>query len=424
VRERHIAARRSAIALLAVGLLVSVGTDAQDRTGARDQADARDHAGEQDHSKHKGHKMGLAGKMPRLGLGASATFDSNGTLWVVSTAGDHTIVRGSRDFGKSWSHPVIVNPISEPVEADGDARPKITAGPKGNLYVTWTKPLSKPFSGEIRFSRSVDGGKSFSAPIAVHSDRQEITHRFDAVSVSRDGRVFVAWVDKRDLAKAESSGGPAYAGAAIYYAVSDDGGRSFRGDYKIADHSCECCRIALLPQQDGSVLACWRHVFSPNIRDHALARIYPDGHIDGFRRATFDNWQTDACPHHGPSLAADSAGRLHAVWFDLGPEQPGALYGRLHVGGVDGLRRIGGETAEHPDLAVIGNRVAIAWKEFDGEKSQLRAMLSMDDGNTWRETTLGSTTGPSDQPRLLTSKGKFYVFWNTAEQPFTVLPVS
>src|SRR6202040_2075816 len=99
----------------------------------------------------------------------------------------------------------------------------------------------------------------------------------------------------------------------------------------------------------------------------------------------FDDWRIDACPHHGPSLAADAAGRLHAVWFTEGPKRSGVFYGRLGKDGVEALRRMGGETAEHADLAIIGERVAVAWKEFDGERSQLRAMLSEDGGNSWRD---------------------------------------
>jgi hypothetical protein len=115
---------------------------------------------------------------------------------------------------------------------------------------------------------------------------------------------------------------------------------------------------------------------------------------------------------------------LHGVWFDLGPEHPGAVYGRLGSEGVEGLRRIGGERAEHSDLAISGHRVAIAWKEFDGEKVRLRAMLSHDDGKSWRESELATTTGASDQPRLLTSHGKFFVFWNTRAEPMRVVPLS
>jgi len=360
---------------------------------------------------------------PRSELGSSAAFDAQGALWSVAKQGEHVIIRRSADLGRTWSAPRFVNAAVEPIGADGDARPKLAFGTAGEVYVTWTQPLTKPYTGLIRFARSVDGGKTFSAPVTVHADRQEITHRFDALAVNSKGQIFVAWVDKRDgeIAKEKRE---AYAGAAVYFTVSDDKGATFKGDFKLADHTCECCRIALLPTDDGSVVTLWRHVFAPNVRDHALARIHADGSVDGFRRATFDNWAVDACPHHGPSLAADAKGQLHAVWFDLGPEHPGAVYGRLRDGGIDGMRKVGGEGAEHPDLAIIGDRVAVVWKEFDGQKSQLRAMLSADDGTTWREMTIGSTAGASDQPRVLAHKGRFYVFWNTRQQPFSVTPLS
>jgi hypothetical protein len=312
---------------------------------------------------------------------------------------------------------VRVNQVPEPIGADGDARPKIAIGARGELFVTWTRPLSKPYTGNIRFARSLDGGRSFSAPVTVHKDSQEITHRFDAVTVGRDGKLFIAWVDKRDQERQKPA---AYRGAAVYFAVSDDRGASFRGDFKLADHSCECCRIALLPQQDGSVLAFWRHVFEPNIRDHALARITAAGRMSGLRRATFDDWRLDACPHHGPSLAADAEGRLHAVWFSGTPGRAGAYYGRLLDGRVEGQRRVGGDSAAHPDLAIAAKRIAITWKEFDGERSLLKAMLSEDDGDTWKETQLMATAGASAQPLLLVNADRFYVFWNTRQEPLSV----
>src|SRR5256885_10072459 len=308
------------------------------------------------------HEHGSDAKGARDELGASAAFDAQGTLWAVAKQGQHVVLHRSQDLGRSWSQPVPVNARPEPVGADRDARPKIALSRKGEIYITWTQPLSKPYTGYIRFSRSLDGGKMFSPPVTVHVDRQEITHRFDALAVNAEGKVFVAWVDKRDGEAARAKGAE-YRGAAIYFAVADDGA-NFRGDFKLAEHSCECCRLALLPRDDGSVIAFWRHVFEPGVRDHALSTLYADGHVDGLRRATFDNWAIDVCPHHGPALAADSAGRLHGVWFDLRTENPGALYGRLREGAVDGLRRIGGATAEHPDIAIAGTRIAVAWKEF------------------------------------------------------------
>lgn len=368
---------------------------------------------------HAGHGPTPKGAALSGGLGAAAAFDAQGSLWAVYAADRRVVVRRSGDAGRTWDKPVIVTSQPEGVGVDGDSFPKIATGTGGEIYVTWTKPLAKPYTGDIRFSRSIDGGKSFSNPVTLHTDRQEITHRFDALTVNAQGQVFVAWIDKRDQVNA-AKGRLQYRGAAVYYAVSDDRGATFRGDFKLADHSCECCRIALLPQADGTVLALWRHVFEPNIRDHALAVMRADGRPEKLRRATYDDWRIDACPHHGPSLAADASGVLHAVWFSQGINGSGVFYGRLRDGGVDGQRRIGGETAEHADLLASGNRLVMAWKEFDGKRSRLRVMLSDDAGVRWRENDLAVTAGASAQPRLLLRQGRFFVFWHTQNEPLSM----
>ena len=373
------------------------------------------HAAHAQHAGHRGHSKNQ--------LGSSAVFDARGNLWAVTKEGPHVVVRRSGDLGRSWSAPRRVNDAPEAVGADGDARPKIAIGNGGELYVTWTQPLAKPYTGHIRFGRSLDLGKTFSTPVTINTDRQEITHRFDAITVTGTGKIFIAWVDKRDQVAVTKSKGGEYPGAAIYFAVSEDRGATFRGDYKLADHSCECCRIALLPMPDHSVLAMWRHVFRPNIRDHALARMEDSGRRSELTRVTFDDWRIDACPHHGPSLVADNAGRLHAVWFTQGPNASGVFYGRVGGEGVAGKRRVGGDTAEHADLASAGRSLAIAWKEFDGERSRLRAMVSRDAGEKWAEHELGATAGPSDQPRVLQRQGRFYAFWNTSREPLSVFPI-
>lgn len=356
---------------------------------------------------------------PHGGLAASAAFDARGRLWTAYRDQGRVVVRHSTDLGRSWSAPRFASPEGEVVAVEGDARPKIAIGADGRVHVTWTRPLSRPYTGEIRYSRSVDDGTTFSGAVTVHTDRQEITHRFDALTVTAEGRVVVAWIDKRDLEAARASKA-AYRGAAVYAATWNDARAGFDPDFKIADYSCECCRIALLSRADGAITALWRHVFEPDIRDHAIASFTPDGAVGPMRRATFDDWRIDACPHHGPSLAEDGAGRLHAVWYAQGPRDPGVHYGRLIEGGVEAERRIGGEAAAHADVAVSGPSVFVVWKEFDGEHTRLRALLSRDGGDTWQAHELAATEGASDQPRALVRDGRFHAFWNTREHPLGV----
>ena len=105
-------------------------------------------------------------------------------------------------------------------------------------------------------------------------------------------------------------------------------------------------------------------------------------------------------------------------------KNPGVFYGRLRAGGVEFARRVGGETAEHADLAVDGNRVAVAWKEFDGTRSHLRALRSDDAGEHWRERELAATAEASDHPRVLLRAGTFYVFWNTRREPLLTVALT
>jgi hypothetical protein len=199
-------------------------------------------------------------------LAVSLATDADGRIWQARARKGQVWVSFSEDAGQHFSPEVAVNATPMNVAADAEARPKIAVGSHGNLYLSWTESLKKPFAGYIWFARSIDGGKSFETPYIVHQDRAEITHRFDALQVAAEDVITVAWVDKRDLMAAKTAGKP-YDGAAIYYAVSTDQGKSFAREKKLADSSCECCRIAMASKADGTVAVLWRHVFAGNERD-------------------------------------------------------------------------------------------------------------------------------------------------------------
>lgn len=355
-------------------------------------------------------------------LGASAAFSPDGTLYAVSKAGEHVLLYRSSDLGVRWSAPQVVNAVPEAVSADGENRPKIAFTTDGWVLVSWTRPLAKRFTGEIRLARAAPG-EAFSEPITVHHDRSEITHRFESMVVLRNGQVVLAWIDKRDLELAKVKG-EEFRGAGIYAAVSNDGGQSFEHEVKVADHSCECCRIALAEDVDGHAVALWRHVFEPNERDHAMAKLDSDAAPTSVSRATFDKWRVDGCPHHGPSLAIAPNGARHAVWFNQLDGMPRVLYGRLSEQGVEGQRIIADPRAVHADVTIAGNVIAVAWKSFDGEKTRLWVETSTDGGREFSAPReLAGTNGASDQPRLITRGEALFVFWNTLDEGMGVYPL-
>ena len=116
------------------------------------------------------------GKPPVLkcGLAPGAIFDDKGRLWVAWAFAGHVYVNHSDDKGKSFSPPVVVNRIPEAISAHGENRPKIGIDGDGRVFISWTMPLEKKYTGHVRFSRSLDGGEHFSDPVTVN-DNLEIT---------------------------------------------------------------------------------------------------------------------------------------------------------------------------------------------------------------------------------------------------------
>ena len=335
------------------------------------------------------------------------------------------MVSHSDDRGKTYSAPVLVNPEQEYVAADGENRPKILVGSNGNIYVSYTRALETPFSGNVRFSRSVDGGKSFSTPVTVNDNLDPITHRFDAMGINGRGQIYIAWLDKRDAAAANKRG-EKYSGIAVYYAVSDDEGKSFRPNIKVADHTCECCRVAMAIDTDDYPVIAWRHIYDTNIRDHALVKL---GGKMAPVRLSHENWNIAACPHHGPSLSIASDGIYHAAWFSNAPERHGLFYAHSTDQGktFSSPLNFGNFEAQpaHPHVLSLGSRVYLVWKEFDGENTGVFGMHSGDGGKTWSvPAKLMGTSDVSDWPLLIGKNNQAYLSWNTRNEGYRLVEIS
>jgi len=357
-------------------------------------------------------------------LGFDATVDRGGHLWVADTVGDHVRVRRSDDMGASFTQSTIVNPTGEAIYAEGENRPKIALGPGGEIYVTWSQPRKLPWTGFVRFSRSLDNGAHFDAPKTVHTDRAEITHRFDALIVDGKGNLVVAWIDKRDLEAATAARKP-YLGAATYYTWSTDKGSTFAPERKIVDQSCECCRIALARAPDGSVDAFFRAIHGDNIRDHDLATLPVGGDaLPAVQRATFTNWHIEGCPHHGPSLAIDAAGTRHAVWFSAAGGKATIWYGQLQPGKPPAhLATVANAGASHADLAADGKHVWIAYHQMTAQGLELMLRESDDGGATFGSPrVLATTASASGWPKLVVVDHRAFVAWNP-EGTFRLIPV-
>ena len=134
-------------------------------------------------------------------LASGAAFDAQGRLWMVGL--DHQMRLVLRvapaDQPPGLGPERRLEQVRESVAAEGESRPKIAFGPRGQAVIAWTTPLPRPYTGNIRMIRSEDGGARFGEPFTVHQDRQVITHRFESIAFDASGALHVLWIDKRDV---------------------------------------------------------------------------------------------------------------------------------------------------------------------------------------------------------------------------------
>ncbi|MFT5084995.1 MAG: hypothetical protein ACI9Y1_003052 [Lentisphaeria bacterium] len=380
----------------------------------------------------------------------STVFDNSGKLWVAYALDGFVYVSTSADLGVSYSSPVRVNRVSEPVAAKGENRPKIALGLRNEIYISWTKTTEGAYTGDIRFARSTNGGVSFEPARTINDDGLLTSHRFDAMTVGARGNIYLAWIDKRDNIAA---GDAPYPGAALYYTVSTDSGLHFSPNIKVADNSCECCRVAAAPfsadakDESDSIALLWRHIFSGDIRDHALTRLHGATPAVPIKRVSFDNWQINACPHHGPSLSVDRA-FLHATWFSGEATNPGIFYGRFSAPNYqpEQVVRISQRGSHAFVLSVDGvpenqllakqkhisqtATVHLVWKAFADNRTHIYHQVSTDAGHTWSvSTSVAATDGGSDHPFIAarqapsTGTQQTFLSWQTENEGLRFFPL-
>jgi hypothetical protein len=356
---------------------------------------------------------------------ATPAFAADGTIWLVWAAGGRVMVGHSPDLGHSFDRTVAVNQAAERIDSGPDARPKIVIDPGGRVIVAYAVFQDDRYNGRVMVSRSIDGGATFSRPQPITDDAT--SQRFETLALDSEGKLFAAWIDKRNVPAAKAAGKP-YAGAALAYSWSSDGGESFPPARIALDNICECCRLGVAFAGIGRPVILFRNIFQHNTRDHAVL-VFTDAETPGRPyRVSIDDWQIEACPHQGPSLAIGETDIIHAAWFTAGKARQGLFYARSTDGGehFTAPLPIGelGRRPARPYLLASGHTVRLVWKEFDGEVTTVKEITSADDGKAWSPPAeLATTADASDHPLLVSDGGHAFLSWMTRAEGYRLFPL-
>src|ERR1051326_5259556 len=318
-------------------------------------------------------------------------FDKLGTanFWAQGATRNGIFIRRSHDGGQTWepdATTVIAHDSTPGIPFED--KPWIIADTStshpGNLYIRWTHFTLA--ASQLLFSRSTDGGKTWSRPIKLNSvsglprDDNGALEGFHGV-VGPDGTLYTIW-DDRD---------------GIMMAVSHDGGRTFSKDRRIilagpgyfgitgVSRSNGFPQIGLDPTRQGKTGGTLHVAWSD----------YTNGDVDVFVASSADHGRTWSAPvrvksdpiHNGRDqffqwMAVDpQSGAVNLVFYDRRSDnvQTTVTLARSTDGGKtfqnynwdpDAFAAEGDFLGDYLAITAFGNKVYGAWAHQTSEEAK------------------------------------------------------
>jgi hypothetical protein len=291
-------------------------------------------------------------------------------------------------------------------------------------------------------ARSPDGGLHFGDSQLVSGTNTVGNRGWQAMAVSPTGSVHLAWLDHRRMAaEADAAVSHQHHGASATTAESpavedpvDTSIAARKSDLYFAALAgapepravtagvCYCCKTAMAHGPDGAIHLTWRHVYPGNMRDIAFTVSRDDGATFSEPvRVSEDQWAIAGCPDDGPSMAVDTAGRLHIVWPTAVAGTDGtarkSLFHSMTVDGRTFSPRVAiphDGDASHPQIVAIGDgSVVVAWDGYVGDTAHVhRARGTFDSTGALRFVPGSAAPVPGRYPTLVVAEKRLLTAWS------------
>jgi len=239
-------------------------------------------------------------------------------LETLKDGAGHRLRLAHRKEGGAWSEGVTVQEGKTFWRNWADF-PGVGVFADGSVMVHWLARSGEgtyDYNVHARISR--DRGKTWGEPFLINTDGKEAEHGFVSFAATEKG-LGVVWLDGRETkGMSHDSGEHGAAGAmTLRFAEFLSDGRRVR-EFVIDSKVCDCCQTAIVNTSKG-LLAAYRDRSESELRDITLVR--PLAEKVEPREFSKDGWKINACPVNGPALATRGA-HVSAAWFTMGGGKP------------------------------------------------------------------------------------------------------
>jgi hypothetical protein len=371
--------------------------------------------------------------LPEGALVPDVMMDGAGVLHMVYGLGDDAWYVRSADNGQIFSSPVKVNTVGKVTLTMGERGPKLALGQSvmltnartrvwgPSIHVVWADKWSPGVQVYPRYSRSLDGGRTFEPPRALAS-----LSGIDGLTLAADSAGTVVAFFHQVTPGQQLEVPEAHR---LYLARSTDNGATFGPEERLKiqgmdDLACSMCLMRARITADANVCLAYR-VANDNIRDFFLLRSPKQENAFTPLRVNEDYWELKTCPMCGPELTLDPAGRMlcafmsrHRVYWSALDDGRFTLHVATPANENDEIYPAAfgdgkGHGAPNAEVRVGEPHVLLVWQVGPmavGRTAIVKWALYRNDGTfTGKQGTLGVSTSGTKATAFLGADGAFYI---------------
>ena len=289
---------------------------------------------------------------------------------------------------------------------------------------SWPIYQTDSYGYDTEIAISNDGGKSWGSPFKLNTDITPTEHGFVSLFADKNN-LGVVWIDGRDYFhngefKFISSEGKKLGSHIRFSKFNDKGDRL--SEEVIDDLVCDCCQTDIIASRDKHYLV-YRNRNSSETRDISI-RSYSNNTWSNETMINNDNWNINACPINGPSIA--SKDNVVAVsWYD-GSDDIGRILSKVSYDYGKSFQDLiivdTNDVYGHTDIIITSNsKIFVSWLSNDNNDLTLKVKEIYSNYTTspfviYKEIGLG----PSDFPKIEYYDNKLFIAWTSYDKTMQV----
>lgn len=246
---------------------------------------------------------------PRIAVNSSGRVYA---VWRRVDADNSVVLFSISEDGRTFSDPVNIAQAESPLTFA--FRPSMAVARDGTIYVSFVKEVlreSRPgvfsfVSQDLYVVRSIDGGATFADPVnvsALNGKSSVSTSSFSRMVLDTDDQLHVAWLS----------------GSNVFYARSTDGAQTFSSPVTASKtaRAASAAQPALAVDLAKNVYVAWTNFDrSAGVQDIFVSKSTDGSEFVLIGNLTDGSQWTGVIPDQ-PTLAADTAGNVTAVWREM-----------------------------------------------------------------------------------------------------------